>query len=351
MAVTVTVIAEVDQDRLTPATLECLAEGRDMLGSRDGTVHVILPGSDVRDIARSMGELGADRVTVVEHEALSRFSADGWLQALEPVLREARPTLILTPDSGYGRAWLPRLSARWRMPLVTNCSRAKVIEDGYPEAYRFSHDGRLHERLIWARGTRVGFMMAPDVRGVPAPRHGHKAVVETVRPMLDAATFRDRTLRTLPPDPRTVDLVDAERIVSGGLGVGSADGMDLLRTLAETLGATLGGTRVAADRGWLPSDRFIGTTGKIVAPKLYIAFGISGAGQHLAGIGGSQVVIAINIDGTAPMLKMADLGVIGDLHAIVPILLKKLEALAQGDAAPAAVAEAFPEPELAVASR
>ncbi|TVR97120.1 MAG: electron transfer flavoprotein subunit alpha/FixB family protein [Rhodospirillales bacterium] len=351
MAPHVLVIAEVEQDRLMPATLECLAEARDMVSGRDGTVQVVLPGFGVTALAETLAEHGADRVTVVEHAALERFSADGWLQALEPVLRDVRPALILAPDSGYGRAWLPRLSARWRMPLVTNCSRAKVIEDGYPEAYRFSHDGRLHERLIWARGVRVGFMMAPDVRGVPAPKRGRQAVIEMVRPMLDPATFRDRTLRTLPPDPRTVDLVDAERIVSGGLGVGSADGMNLLRTLAETLGATLGGTRVAADRGWLPSDRFIGTTGKIVAPKLYIAFGVSGAGQHLAGIGGSQVVIAVNTDGTAPMLKMADLGVVGDLHAIVPILLKKLEALAQGSAAPAALADAVPERELAVAGR
>jgi electron transfer flavoprotein alpha subunit len=117
--------------------------------------------------------------------------------------------------------------------------------------------------------------------------------------------------------------------------------MDQLQQLAEALGATLGGSRVAADRGWLPPDRFIGTTGKIVTPKLYIAFGVSGAGQHIAGIGGSEIIIAVNIDGTAPMLKMADLGVIGDLHQIVPILLRKLEALAAGGrAAPDTVAEA-----------
>ncbi len=118
---------------------------------------------------------------------------------------------------------------------------------------------------------------------------------------------------------------EAERIVSGGLGVGGPDGMAELQRLAEALKASLGGTRVVADRGWIAADRFIGTTGKIVAPKLYMALGVSGAGQHIAGIGGSETVIAINTDRTAPMLKMADLGIVGDLHEIVPILIRKLK--------------------------
>jgi electron transfer flavoprotein alpha subunit len=343
----VVVVAEVDQGRLSPSTLECVEEALDMVIGRGGHVHVVLPGSGVAGLAEDLAAHGVDRVTMVEHEALAEFSADGWLAALEPVLKDARPLLILAPDSGYGRAWLPRLSARWRMPLTTNCSRAKIIEDGYPEAYRFSHDGKMHERLIWARGTMVGFMMAPGVRGVGTPRAGRQTEIEKIVPMLDPATFRDRTLRTHPPDPRTVDLIDAERIVSGGLGVGGRDGMDQLQQLAEALGATLGGTRVAADRGWIPLDRFIGTTGKIVSPKLYIAFGVSGAGQHIAGIGGSQIIVAVNIDGTAPMLKMADLGIVGDLHQIVPILLRKLEALAAEDRSAPGAAPETAERELA----
>ena len=324
----VIVVAETDHGELTPSTLECVEEARDIVQERGWQVHAILPGSKVASLADELTAHGAGRVTVVDHDALDQFSADGWLAALEPVLRDAKPSLIIAPDSGYGRAWLPRLSIRWRMPLATNCSRAKMIEDGYPEAYRFSHDGKMHERLIWARGTMVGFMMAPGVRGISTPRPARHAEIEVIAPALDPATFRDRTLRTLPPDPRTIDLTEAERIVSGGLGVGGPEGMARLQQLAETLGATLGGTRVVADRGWLAADRFIGTTGKIVAPKLYIAFGVSGAGQHVAGIGGSEIIIAINTDRTSPLLKMADLGVVGDLHEIVPILLRKLEALA-----------------------
>ena len=320
----VLVIAETDHGVLTPSTIECIDEARDIVDGGGGAVHVVLPGFGIAALAEDVAARGADRVTIVEHEALAAFSADGWLAALEPILRKAEPAMIIAPDSGYGRSWLPRLSARWRISMVTNCSRAKVIEDGYPEAYRFSHDGKLHERFIWARGTMAIFMLAPGVRGIGPARPAPDVEIETVVPAIDPSTFRDRTLRTLPPDPSTVDLTEAERIVSGGLGVGGPEGMQQLGQLAEALKATLGGTRVAADRGWLAADRFIGTTGKIVTPKLYIAFGVSGAGQHVAGIGGSEMIVAINTDRTAPLLKMADLGVVGDLHEILPILLRKL---------------------------
>ena len=340
MTLVVAVIAETDHGELTPPTLECVEEACDIAVGRDGVVHAILPGAGLASLAGELAAHGADLVTVVEHSALAQFSADAWLAALEPVLKGVEPTLIIAPDTGYGRAWLPRLSVRWRMPLVTGCSRAKVIEDGYPEAYRFSHNGKLHERLIWARGTMVCFMLAPDVRGVRAAPPERGAEIDIVTPTLDPTTFRDRTFRTVPPDPQTIDLVDAERIVSGGLGVGGPEGMGQLQDLAEALGATLGGTRVAADRGWLAADQFIGTTGKIVAPKLYIAFGVSGAGQHVAGIRDSEIIISVNTDRTSPLLKMSDLGIVGDLHEIVPILIRKLRARsAESQEAPTPAAE------------
>jgi electron transfer flavoprotein alpha subunit len=177
-------------------------------------------------------------------------------------------------------------------------------------------------------------MLVPGVRGIGAPRPNRHAEVMRVTPELDPATFRDRTLRTLPADSRTVDVGEAERIVSGGFGVGGPEGMTELQQLADLLHAALGGTRVVADRGWLAHERYIGTTGKIIEPKLYMAFGVSGAVQHVAGIGDSDTIIAINTDRTAPMLKMADLGVVGDLHEILPILIRKLEALMSAETTP-----------------
>jgi electron transfer flavoprotein alpha subunit len=325
------VIAETEHGEITLPTLECVEEGREIADGLNAAVHVLLPGYGVADLVDELAAHGADAVTVIEHEALANFSADGWLTALTPLLRQAEPVLALAPDSGYARAWIPRLSARWRIPLVCGCIQVRVIADGYPEL-TVCHDGIRQERLVWPYATTVGAMLVPGVRGVGAPRRGRPVEVTHVSPELDPSSFRDRTLRTLPPDPRTVDLSEAERIVSGGLGVGGPDGMAQLQQLADQLSAAMGGTRVVADRGWLAEDRFIGTTGKIVAPKLYIALGVSGAGQHLAGITGSETIIAINTDRTSPLLNMADLGVVGDLHEILPILLGKLAQLTGANA-------------------
>ena len=302
-----------------------MEEARDVAESLATGVHALLAGNDVAAMADDLVAHGADQVTVVEDQALSQFTADGWLAALAPILAAAKPTITLTPDSDYQRAWLPRLSARWRIPWRPAAFGSRSPTTAIPEVFRVSHNGKLHERQIWARGSAVMAHALPRRarRRTAAARHekggGHRHQTEP-----RSVSFRDRTHRTLPPDPQDVDLSEAERIVSGGLGVGGPEGMAELQQLAEELKASLGGTRVVADRGWLASDRFIGTTGKIVSPKLYLALGVSGAGQHVAGIGGSETVIAINTDRTAPMLKMADLGIVGDLHEIVPILIRKL---------------------------
>ncbi len=328
----VVVVAESEHGELTLASLECVEEGREVADRLDVKVQAVLCGSGMEPLAETLAAHGADQVTVVEHEALAQFSADGWLRALAPVLLQARPALLLAPDSGPVRAWLPRLAVRWRLPLVGCCMRISIVGDGYPEVIRHTYGGACQERLIWPYATLICAMLTPGVRGVDAPRHGRTAEVTVVRPELDPDRFRDRTLRTQPADPRTVSLNEAERIVSGGFGTGGPDGMALVKQLAEQIGAALGGTRVAADRGWLAVDRFIGSTGQIVAPKLYMAFGVSGAGQHLSGITGSEIVIAVNSDRTAPILKRADLGVVGDLHQILPILLGKLQALTAASA-------------------
>jgi electron transfer flavoprotein alpha subunit len=320
----VVVIAESEHGAVTPASLECVEEGREVADQLGAGVQVILCGHEVAPLAETLAMHGADRVTVVEHEALAQFSADGWLQALAPLFHTHHPLLLIAPDSGQIRAWLPRLSVRWRLPLVGCCIRIGMVGDGYPEIIRHTYGGACQERLIWPYATLVCALLTPGVRGVGAPQRGRTAEIRQVRPELDPAQFRDRTLQTLPADPRTVSLNEAERIVSGGFGAGGPEGMALVKQLAEQLGAALGGTRVAADRGWLAVERFIGSTGQIVAPKLYMAFGVSGAGQHLSGMTGSEIVIAVNSDRTAPMLKRADLGVVGDLHQILPILISKL---------------------------
>jgi len=335
MSKNLVVIAETEHGEITAPTLECVEEGREVAAKLDARVQVVLAGYKIAELTDELAAHGADEIILVEHEALTQFSADGWLAALTPVLRDADPVLVLAPDSGTMRAWLPRLSARWRVALISGCMQVNIVADGYPELTRKTHGGARQERLIWALGVRVAVLLEPGIRGVGPAQSGRQAHVTRIAPALEPVQLRDRTLRTLPPDPHTVDLTEAERIVSGGLGVGGPEGMETLQALADQLNAALGGTRVVADRGWLAVERFIGTTGKIVAPKLYIAFGVSGAGQHVAGITGSETIVAVNSDRTSPLLNMADLGVVGDLHEIIPILLEKLAQIQASSTAPA----------------
>jgi len=319
------VIAETDQGALLPATLECLEEARELATTWQMPVRVLLPGAGVADLAEELAQHGADAITLVEHTALAQFSADGWLAALDPLLRDHAPALILAPDTGHIRAWLPRLAADWQVPLITGCLQIAAGAEDQIELTRPIHGGACHEQQVWPlRGTLIATLL-PGVRGVAPPRPRHTAEMIHHTPDLDAARFRDSVHAILPADPQTVDLAEAERIVSGGLGLGGPEGVAMLRQLADLLSAAPGGTRVIADRGWIPTERFIGTTGKIVAPKLYMAFGVSGAGQHISGITNSETVIVVNSDRTAPLFSLADLGVVGDLHQIVPELIRQLQ--------------------------
>jgi electron transfer flavoprotein alpha subunit len=322
---TVAVIAETEDRALTTSTAECVEEAREIADALGASVRVLLPGHNVAGLADHLAAHGADAVTIVQHQALRHFSADGWLAALGPILKEAGPTLVLAPDTSHAHAWLPQLAARWRIPLVSGCLQVRAGADGQIEMIRPTHAGARHECLTCSGTATLLATLLPSVRGVGAPRSNRQAEATHFTPNLSAASLRDRTLRRLPPDPRTVDVSEAERIVAGGLGIGGSESVDLLWQLADRLGAAVGGTRVISDRGWLPHERYIGTTGKTVAPKLYLALGISGASQHTAGMVDSETVIAINTDRSAPIFGLADLGIVGDLHQIVPALLAKLE--------------------------
>lgn len=169
MPASIVVIAETGFGELTPESLECVEEAREVADGIGADVHAILPGDEVEALADELAAHGADRVTVIEHQALAQFTADGWLAAVPPLLQEARPILTLAPDSGYTCAWLPRLSVRWRIPMATGCIRVKLTDEGYPEVFRVSHNGRLHERQIWARGTAVMVLLCPGcVASAPA---------------------------------------------------------------------------------------------------------------------------------------------------------------------------------------
>ncbi|MGF1470095.1 MAG: electron transfer flavoprotein subunit alpha/FixB family protein [Sandaracinaceae bacterium] len=348
---TVAVVVEVRRGAVTPASLECVEEARGVASVLGEEVTAVGLGPGLQGPLRGLGAHGADRAIALDHEGLGPFSADAWLQALRPLLSSLHPRVLMTPATAHSRAWLPRYALRAGRLLVSGVAQVRGLPDGEVQLVRPRHGGLQEERLVGRPPLCTSLL--PSVRGLETrPLGAPLPMVDVRRPDLALDAVRDRTVASEPPDQTTVDIEEAERIVAGGLGLGARDKVAVLEGLAGALRAAVGGTRVISDRGWIPHDRYIGSTGKTVAPRLYVALGISGASQHVVGITGSEVIVAVNVDRTAPIFSLADLGVVADVHRLAPHLERKLrEALEahrrRGEAPPRddpGVAASAPEP-------
>lgn len=282
---------------------ECAAEA----GGR-----VVLVGTGTSTAAKEL----AARVTDVRvAEVDGGFAPGAWARAIAPLLRDE--DVVVLPASADGRDLAPRLAFALDRPLLAGAvlvtrDRVVVARDGGLVA----EDHEMTQPFVAT--------LEPGVRGVdPAPADAAPpaptAIDVTVTPRNDV-----HVVDVLPPDPTTMDLSEAPRIVSGGAGLKSAEAFATLQQVATALGASYGASRVVADAGWVPQDRFIGTTGVAVDPKLYVAFGISGAVQHVSGLGDPDHVVAVNVDRSCPMMSMADLAIVADAPATLDALAHKL---------------------------
>ncbi len=310
-----------------------------------GSTNAGLSLKDARDGDRLISVTGLDA-----------FSADAWLAAFTSLLGVAGgggagdADLVAMADTAHTRAFFPALAARLQKPLLSGATRVRVRPPSHHHAHRHFeverplYGGLQTERVLveaplfttlvasLSTGTtpqQVTSTTSAVPAQFPPPTHvpTASARLETIAappPPAGTAGPRDRVTKVLPPNADTVDIRSADRIVAGGFGLGSKEAVALLPRLARLLHAAVGGTRVISDRGWLEHERYIGSTGKTVAPKLYLALGISGASQHLVGMTDSETIVAVNTDRAAPIFGVADLGVVGDLHAIVPELEKRL---------------------------
>lgn len=321
------VLAEGDGAGIPGAALECLADARELAARLGGPVWALLLGDRVpEERIPPLAHHGADRVLCIEHESLEPYTTDAWLAALTDLCARHRPALLLAAHTAVGRDLAPRLAARLGAACASDCVELRVGEGGGVEATRHAFADRVSQTLALEGPAPAIATLRPGVAGLPRPDRNRTAEVERVRPQLHPAAPRVRVLGTIPADPRTIDIREAERIVAAGRGVGGPDGIALCQELADALGAALAGSRVAVDLGWLPWERQVGQSGRTVAPRLYIACGISGASQHLAGIRDARTVVAINQDRSAPIFGVAHLGVVGDAGRIIPALTRRIKA-------------------------
>ena len=315
------VIAEQRDGNLNRATWETIAAAQQM----DGDITVLVPGGSVRNVAGELAAAQVKEVVPVEHRSLEPYTPDGFTAALQDAIAQLSPTYVLLPHTYQTRDFAPKLAARLDRAIITDVVAIKRA--GSDTAFvRPMFQGKLTADVV-PQGQPPHFVtfQIGAYRIDQAVKGSAPAPVRALTVNLDASAIRQKPDAPFQQAKQAVDLSQAERIVSVGRGIKEQANIKVAEELARALGAELAASRPICDSGWLPMERQVGSSGQTVAPKLYLALGISGAIQHLVGMKGANTIVAINKDPDAPIFEIADYGIVGDLFEIVPAMIDALK--------------------------
>lgn len=307
--------------------LELLNPGRKMADILGGNLVAVIIGEEVSKAKEEVKDHGVDAIITCEGEIYKEYNTDVYAYAVEQLVKKYNPNTILIGATNQGRDLGPRVSSRLHTGLTADCTELDVdAETGNVQWTRPAFGGNLMAQILCPDSRPQMGTVRPGVFSKEAT--GRKDNIEEIEDNIEyTGEIRTKILNFIPRDEgEDVDLVGAEYIVSGGRGLGEAANFKIIEELAEALGATVGSSRAAVDAGWISHSHQVGQSGKTVGPKVYIAVGISGAIQHLAGINASDTIIAINKDPDAPIFDVADYGIVGDLFEVVPALTEKIKA-------------------------
>jgi electron transfer flavoprotein alpha subunit len=297
---------------------ETLAAAQQLARETNQPASAAVAGHGIQALGAELGSRQFEKAYVVEHPLLESYTPDAYAAALRQLVERVKPTLVLFPHSYQVRDFLPKLATSLGRVAVSDVISHRV-EGGNVTLVRQLFQGKVNADVRFASaGPNFASLQAGAYR---ADRlQSGTAALETFTPELQPASIRTKPLELFRESQRAVDLGAAELIVSVGRGIKEPENIELVRKLAEALGAELAASRPICDAGWLPMERQVGSSGQTVAPKMYLAVGISGAIQHLVGMKGSRTVVAINKDPNAPIFEIADYGIVGDLFQVVPEL-------------------------------
>ncbi|MGQ0613287.1 MAG: electron transfer flavoprotein subunit alpha/FixB family protein [Planctomycetaceae bacterium] len=316
---------ESSRGSLKKSAAQVLGEGRRLADALKGTLDAVLLGKGVTALAAEAARLGADRVLVADADLLASFVLDAQLKAALKALAASKPSVVLLAASVQGRDLAPALAAASGSALLTDVTRL-AADAGGVTARKPVYAGKAIATVKVSGKTTV-VTLRPNVFAPASRDEARTAPVEVIDAGVAPGEIRAVVREILAKASEKLDLTEADIIVSGGRGMKGPENWGLLEGLAGAVGGVLGASRAVVDAGWRPHEEQVGQTGKTVSPKLYIAVGISGAIQHLAGMRTSRCIVAINIDPEAPIFKLADYGIVGDLFQVVPVLTQELAKL------------------------
>lgn len=321
------VFVEQREGEIQKVAIELLGKARELADNLNERVVALLLGYQIAGKAQELIAYGADVVLCADERELVEYNTEPYAQAITQIVRERKPAIVLIGATTIGRDLGPRLSARLVTGLTADCTGLAISDDRDLLMTRPAFGGNLMATIICKEHRPQMSTVRPGVMRAKAADPTRKGEVEQVKINFDKSKFRVKILETVKEQKNKIDITEAKVLVSGGRGVGNAEGFALLEKLAETLNAEVSSSRAMVDAGVMPHDRQVGQTGKTVRPDLYFALGISGAIQHLAGMEESELIIAVNKDKYAPIFGVADVGIVGDIKKVVPLLTEKLAAV------------------------
>jgi len=323
MAHAVLVFVEQRNGEIKKSSLEALGLGRTLASDLGGTVAAVIAGEGIAETAASLGAYGAAAVYVADDPVAALYSTEAYAAAVAGAAAKAEATLLILSATAMGKDLAPRLAARLGWSYLADATEA-AMADGRLTAVRPRYAGRAIWKLA-AVPEKVVLGLRPNSVAVPEKAEGEAAPIEAID--VSGVSPRARTIRVESEAQGEIDVAEADIVVSGGRGLKEAEGFSVIRELAGALGGAVGASRAVVDAGWIGHDHQVGQTGKTVSPSLYIAAGISGAIQHVAGMRTSKCIVAVNKDPEAPIFQVADYGIVGDLFEVLPKLTEAVHAL------------------------
>ena len=321
------VFAEQRDGNVQKVALELIGKGRELAADLDQKVIAVLLGSDIKDKADQLIAGGADKVIVIDHPVLAEYTTEPYAKAITAVIREKDPEIVLVGATAIGRDLAPRVSARVHTGLTADCTKLEIDETTkLLNMTRPAFGGNIMATIVCADHRPQMATVRPGVMKAMEADAARTGEVEVMEVELGEADLPVKILEVIKEEKAVADITEAKILVSGGRGMNDKDNFyGLLNPLAEVLDGVVSGSRATVDAGWIDHECQVGQTGKTVRPDLYLACGISGAIQHVAGMEGSEYIVAIDKNDSAPIFDIADLGIVGNVDTLLPKLTEAIK--------------------------